>query len=124
MQWGLSRYNYGTSLLDMQMINNMQVRPDSNYPTQEVYEILSKLSNRTHEPVSRQLISPLVSTKVSSQVSLESEAQNAKCRKGEDRWLCDAQPTTKSGEEGGCPREMKVDAQWRGLRGVNSSPRV
>jgi hypothetical protein len=33
-------------------------------------------------------------------------------------------PTTKSGEEGGCPREMKVDAQWRGLRGVNRSPRV
>ena len=65
----------------MQMINSMQVRPDSNYPTQEVYEILSILSNRTHVPVSRQLISPLVSAKVSSQVSLEPEAQNAKCRR-------------------------------------------
>jgi hypothetical protein len=45
----------------MQMISSMQVGPDSNYPTQEVYESLSILSNRTHVPVSRQLISPLVS---------------------------------------------------------------
>jgi len=81
----------------MQMINSMQVMPDWNYRIQEVYESLSILSNHTHydlsaqDPVSRQLISPLVSAEGSSQVSLDSEAQNVKYHEGEVRWLCDKQ---------------------------------